>query len=364
MKYLSRRSFLAGAFTAGVALAGWGLAGCSAAQTGSASASASASGALAASSGSAATSGASSEPAAASSAASSMNAASAGASSEASVAAEATSAGPAFNLAKRTVLLNNGIEMPVLGLGTFILSNAQAEESVYAALMAGTRLIDTARIYGNESGVGRGIARAGVPRDEVFLTTKLWTDDFSNAAAAIDASLQNLGQDYVDLMLLHHEHAHDEEAYHAMEDAVAAGKIRAIGISNFYEDGIARMAQAANIAPAVLQNETHPYYQERGPKAAAAESGTVLESWFPLGGKQDCHTLFADPTIAQVAANHGITPAQAIIRWHLQSGNICIPGSSNPDHIQEDAHVWSFELADDEMAAINALEQGKRLAWY
>ncbi len=124
------------------------------------------------------------------------------------------------------------------------------------------------------------------------------------------------------------------------------------------------MAGMASIKPAVLQNETHPYYQERGPKAAAAESGTVLESWFPLGGKQDCHTLFADSVISEVAASHGVSPAQALIRWHLQTGNVCIPGSSNPDHIREDANVWDFELAADEMESIDALETGRRLAWY
>ena len=270
----------------------------------------------------------------------------------------------AFDLDARTVTLNNGVAMPVLGIGTYILSSAQAEESVYAALMAGTRLIDTARIYGNEDGVGRGIARAGVPRDEVFLTTKLWTADFSDAAAAIDASLTRLGQDYVDLLLLHHEDTYDEDAYHAMEDAVGAGKVRCIGISNFYEDGFARMLAASRIPPAVLQNETHPYYQERSVKEAIAGAGTVLESWFPLGGKDNCQALFADPIIAEVAGNHGVSPAQALIRWHLQSGNVCIPGSSNPDHILEDADVFGFALTDDETAAIDALETGQRLAWY
>ena len=271
---------------------------------------------------------------------------------------------PAFDLDSRTVTLNNGVQMPVLGLGTYILSGAQAEESVYAALMAGTRLIDTARIYGNEEGVGRGIARAGVPRDEVFLTTKLWTADFSDAAAAIDASLARLGQDYVDLMLLHHEDAYDEDAYRAMEDAVAAGKVRCIGISNFYEDGFDRMLGVASIAPAVLQNETHPYFQERSVKEHVAQAGTVLESWFPLGGKADCHTLFADDVIAEVAANHAVSPAQALIRWHLQRGNVCIPGSSNPDHIREDADVWDFSLTDDEMVAIDALDRDQRFASY
>ena len=260
--------------------------------------------------------------------------------------------------------LNNGVAMPVLGIGTYILSSAQAEESVYAALMAGTRLIDTARIYGNEDGVGRGITRAGVPRDEVFLTTKLWTADFANAATAIDGSLQRLGQDYVDLMLLHHEDANDEDAYRAMEDAVAAGKIRCIGISNFYESGFARMLDMASIPPAVLQNETQPYFQERSVKEAIASAGTVLESWFPLCGKAECRTLFADAVVAEVAGNHGISPAQAVIRWHLQSGNVCIPGSSNPDHIREDAEVFGFSLTADEMAAIDALDRNQRFASY
>lgn len=278
--------------------------------------------------------------------------------------ATAVAYNPAFDLESRTVTLNNGVAMPVLGIGTYILSSAQAEESVYAALMAGMRLIDTARIYGNEDGVGRAIARAGVPRDEVFLTTKLWTADFANAAAAIDGSLRRLGQDHVDLMLLHHEDASDEDAYRAMEDAVAAGKIRCIGISNFYESGFARMLDMASIPPAVLQNETQPYFQERNVKQAIAGAGTVLESWFPLCGKADCRTLFADPVVAEVAGNHGVSPAQAVIRWHLQSGNVCIPGSSNPDHIREDADVFGFSLTADEMAAIDALDRNQRFASY
>lgn len=279
-------------------------------------------------------------------------------------ATESAAYNPQFDLEARTVTLNNGVAMPVLGIGTYILSSAQAEESVYAALMAGTRLIDTARIYGNEEGVGRGITRAGVPRDEVFLTTKLWTADFANAAAAIDGSLRRLGQDYVDLMLLHHEDANDEDAYRAMEDAVAAGKIRCIGISNFYESGFARMLDMASIPPAVLQNETQPYFQEGDVKQAIAGAGTVLESWFPLCGKADCRTLFADPVVAEVAGNHDVSPAQAVIRWHLQSGNVCIPGSSNPDHIREDADVFGFSLTADEMAAIDALDRNQRFASY
>lgn len=330
---IDRRSFLKGSLAASVAFTGLALAGCSTDRMESADLSKES-----------APSADGSAPASSSSAPSAYN--------------------PSFDLDTRTVTLNNGVTMPVLGLGTYILSSTQAEESVYAALMAGTRLIDTARIYGNEDGVGRGIARAGVPRDDIFLTTKLWTADFSNAAAAIDASLQRLDQDYVDLMLLHHEDAYDEDAYQAMEDAVAAGKIRCIGISNYYEDGFSRMLNATQIAPAVLQNETQPYFQERSVKEALANAGTVLESWFPLCGKSDCQSLFADPVVSEVAGNHSISPAQAVIRWHLQSGNICIPGSSNPDHIREDADVFDFVLDNDEMAAIDALDAGRRFASY
>lgn len=336
---MNRRSFLKGSFAFGAAAA-LGLAGCASGQT------------------------ADDSSAAADSASSASDAASDSASTSTPSAPAPSAYNLSFDLSAHTVTLNNGVAMPVLGIGTYILSSAQAEESVYAALMAGTRLIDTARIYGNEDGVGRGIARAGVPRDEVFLTTKLWTADFANAAAAIDGSLQRLGQDYVDLMLLHHEDANDEDAYRAMEDAVAAGKIRCIGISNFYESGFARMLGMASIPPAVLQNETQPYFQERSVKEAIAGAGTVLESWFPLCGKADCRTLFADPVVAEVAGNHGVSPAQAVIHWHLQSGNVCIPGSSNPDHVREDADVFGFSLTDDEMAAIDALDRNQRFASY
>lgn len=271
---------------------------------------------------------------------------------------------PHFDLDAGTVLLNNGVTMPILGLGTYLLSSAQAETSVTTALDAGMRLIDTARIYGNEDGVGRAIAKSSVPRDQIFLTTKMWTADFSNGPAAIDGSLQDLGQDYVDLMLLHHEAPNDEEAYRAMEDAVKAGKIRCIGISNFYESGFERMVGSVGIMPAVLQNETQPFFQERAVKEVLAPVGTVLESWFPLCGKADCHTLFANPVIAEVAANHGVVPAQAVIRWQLQSGNVCIPGSSNPEHIREDADVFGFSLTPDEMSAIDALDRDERFASY
>jgi len=172
-----------------------------------------------------------------------------------------------FNFETRTVKLNSGYEMPIIGIGTYYLSTSQAEESVYNALKVGMRLIDTADIYGNEVGVGRGIARAmkdfGIKREEIFVTSKLWTSSFANADAEVDERLERLGLEYIDLLLLHHTAANDEHAYQAMERGVKAGKIHSIGLSNFYEKDVDRMMKIATIKPAVLQNETHPYRQSK-----------------------------------------------------------------------------------------------------
>ena len=277
---------------------------------------------------------------------------------------------PAFDLKKGTVKLNSGHEMPVLGIGTYQLSNSQAENSVYWALKAGMRLIDTARIYGNEEGVGRGIRRAikdGIcKREEIFVTTKMWTSDFSNGDAAVDASLKRLGLDYIDLMILHHSQPrNDVDAYKAMERAVKAGKLHSIGLSNYYEpDDFDRLVKATSIKPALLQNETHPYHQSGKMKAHIAKYGTVMESWFPLGGRGYTQELFNDPTISAIAKAHGKSSAQIIIRWHLQVGNIAIPGSSNEKHIIEDASVWDFSLTDDEMRQMAAINKDRRNANY
>ena len=277
---------------------------------------------------------------------------------------------PAFDLKKGTVKLNSGHEMPILGIGTFQLSNSQAENSVYWALKAGMRLIDTARIYGNEDGVGRGIRRAikdGIcKREEIFVTTKMWTSDFSNGDAAVDASLKRLWQDYIDLMILHNSQPrNDVDAYKEMERAVKAGKLRSIGLSNYYEpDDFDRLVRATSIKPALLQNETHPYHQSGKMKAHIAKYGTVMESWFPLGGRGYTQTLFNDPTISAIAKAHGKSSAQIIIRWHLQAGNIAIPGSSNEKHIIEDASVWDFSLTDDEMRRMAAINKDRRNANY
>lgn len=274
---------------------------------------------------------------------------------------------PEFDLQKGTVTLNNGIEMPILGIGTFSLSDSDAEESVYWALKDGFRLIDTARIYGNEAGVGRAIRRAieegFVTREEIFVTTKMWTSDYDNGDAAVNASLARLGLDYIDLMILHHSQPrNDIRAYQAMEKAVQDGRLRSIGLSNYYEpDDFDRVVNAVTIVPALLQNETHPYHQSTEMKEHIAQYGTIMESWFPLGGRGNTQTLFNDPVIAGIAAAHGKSSAQVILIWHLQAGNIAIPGSHNEKHIQENFEIFDFELTDEEMSQMTALDKNNRL---
>lgn len=281
--------------------------------------------------------------------------------------AELISTEPEFDLDAGTVTLNNGVSMPILGIGTFALSDSEAEESVYWALRDGYRLIDTARIYGDEAGVGRAIRRAidegFVTREEIFVTTKMWTSDYDNGDAAINASLERLGLDYIDLMILHHSQPeNDVAAYKAMEQAVADGRLKAIGLSNYYDpDDFDRMVNSTSILPAVLQNETHPYHQSADMKEHIAQYGTVLESWFPLGGRGNTQALFNDPVISAIAAAHGKTSAQVILRWHLQDGHIAIPGSHNETHIQENFDIFDFELTSEEMEQIAALNKNERL---
>lgn len=278
--------------------------------------------------------------------------------------------GAVFDLEKGTVLLNNGTRMPILGIGTFRLSDEQAENSVYWALRDGYRLIDTARIYGNEEGVGRGIQRATsegfVTREEIFVTTKMWTDDYDDGDRAIENSLNRLGLDYIDLMILHHSApGSDVGAYQAMERAVEDGKLRSIGLSNYYTpEDFDRLVEETDIVPVLLQNETHPYYQGTEMKEHLKKYGTVMESWFPLGGRGNTQTLFNDETIVSIAEAHEKTSAQVILRWHLQAGNIAIPGSSNEDHIQENYEIFDFELSEEEMQKMSDLDRGERFADY
>ena len=277
---------------------------------------------------------------------------------------ESTSAGK-FDFEKQTVRLNSGYEMPIIGLGTWTLSNEQAENSVYHALKAGMRLIDTARYYRCEPGVGKGLQRAIdegiVSREEVFITSKIMPGDYDRSAQAIDDSLRDLNVSYLDLMLIHQPGWNDEAVYRAMEDAVDAGKIRSIGISNYYTPAaLEEVLSYARIIPAVIQNENHLYYQNSELRDYAEQYGIVIESWYPFGGRGHTQEHFSDPVITAIAASHGKTPAQVILRWHLQAGFIAIPGSSNPDHIAENYDIFDFELSDEEMARISALDRHTR----
>ena len=263
------------------------------------------------------------------------------------------------------VTLNSGHKMPMLGLGTWTQDDAVAEESVYVALKEGYRLIDTARYYGNERGVGQGVRRAMaegvVTREEVFVTSKVAPGNYNDPDAAIDASVAALGLGYIDLMLIHQPGANDKGVYRALERGVKAGKLRSIGISNYYAPAdFERMAADAEIPSAVVQNENHPYYQNTTLQEYLRRHGTVVESWYPLGGRGHTQELFADPTIRAIAEAHGKTPAQVILRWHVQAGYVVIPGSSNPRHIAENIDIFDFELSEAEMARMAALNRGRR----
>lgn len=265
----------------------------------------------------------------------------------------------AFDFDKKTVLLNNGVEMPIYGIGTFNLTPDEAAESVYWALEDGARLIDTAHAYNNEEGVGRGIQRAIddgiVTRDEIFVTTKLWMDDYSEEG--IEKRLNNLNLDYIDLLLIHQPQENYKQAWKLMEQYYKEGKIRAIGLSNFSDEQFADLASEAEIVPAVLQVETHLHNQQTAMKGFLNQYGTVLEAWFPLGGRGNTSTYLTDETVNAIAEAHGKSAAQIILRWHLQEGHIAIPGSHNPDHIRENTELFDFELTDEEMIQLRALNR-------
>ena len=263
------------------------------------------------------------------------------------------------------ILLNSGYTMPAIGLGTWTLSNEQAEASVYAALKCGMRLIDTARYYRCEFGVGRGLQRAIdegiVTREDVFITSKIMPSDYDRAAQGINDSLADLNVDYIDLMLIHQPGWNDEAVYKAMEDAVRDGKVRSIGISNYYtKEAVDEVLSYAEIIPAVIQNENHLFYQNNDLQEYVKQYGIVIESWYPFGGRGHTQEHFGNETIQAIADTHGKTPAQVILRWQMQAGYIAIPGSSNPDHIAENYDIFGFELSDDEMQQIYDLDKQER----
>lgn len=270
-----------------------------------------------------------------------------------------------FDFESKTVLLNSGYEMPILGLGTWTQDDDTAENSVYEALKDGYRLIDTAQYYGNETGVGKGIQRAIddgiVTREEVFVTTKVMPSNYDRAYKSIVDSLERLGLDYIDLMLIHQSGSNDTEVYKALCQGVRDGKLRSIGISNYYTlDEYERVTSGGEIKPAVVQNENHPFYQNTEFQKDIAKYGTVVESWYPFGGRGHTQDLFGNETITDIAKAHGKTSAQIILRWHLQAGYVTIPGSQNPDHILENYSIFDFELTDAEMQRMAELHTGQR----
>jgi len=263
------------------------------------------------------------------------------------------------------VTLNSGYKMPRLGLGTWTLNDDTAEDCVYYALKIGYRLIDTARYYGNEVGVGRGVRRAiqdGIAtREEIFITSKIMPSTYNSPDKAIDDSLRNLNLDYIDLMLIHQPGYNDEEVYKALERGVKAGKIRSIGISNYYTPSdFDRIKNIAEIIPVVVQNENHIYYQNEKLQNYVAKYGTVVESWYPFGGRGNTQKIFSDSTIQQLAKKYSKSPAQIILRWHLQAGYVVIPGSKNMNHIAENFEVFDFALTADDMALMRGLNKNRR----
>lgn len=277
---------------------------------------------------------------------------------------EKTTRTPTFDFESGTVMLNSGYKMPIMGLGTYSLSDEECYGSVTALLDAGGRLIDTAHIYGNEAAVGRAIRDSHVPREEIFVITKLYPNQFANAEEAIDEALAKLDIVYIDMMLLHHPGAGDVEAYKAMEQAVEKGKIRSIGLSNWYVEELTAFLPQITITPALVQNEIHPYYQENDVIPFMQEKGIVVQGWYPFGGRGHTAELLGDATISAIAEDHGVTSAQVILRWNLQKGVVVIPGSSNPDHIRENLDLFGFELTAEEMDRINALDRGEKHDWY
>ena len=303
----------------------------------------------------------SSEPESASSSSASETAGTS--SSEGENSGDQTSA-PVFDFESKTVMLNSGYEMPIMGLGTYSLSDEECYNSVTALLEAVARLLDRAHIYGNETAVGRAVRDSGVPREEIFVITKLYPNQFANAEEAIVEALEKLDIEYIDMMLLHHPGDNDVEAYKAMEQAVQEGKIRSIGLSNWYVEELTEFLPQVTITPALVQNEIHPYYQENDVIPFIQEKGIVVQGWYPFGGRGHTAELLGDEVISAIAEDHDVTSAQVILRWNLQKGVVVIPGSSNPDHIRENLDLFGFELTEEEMSRINALDRGEKHDWY
>ncbi len=255
------------------------------------------------------------------------------------------------------VTLHNGVSMPMAGIGTFLLSPDEAEASVLSALGSGCRLIDTANAYVNEKAVGRAMKKSGLPREELFLETKLWPS-FYEQPDAVEKTLERLDTGYIDLLLIHQPAGNYIAGYKLMEKAYKAGKVEAIGLSNFAPAQIREILDICEVKPAVLQTEVHPYSQEKELKAFLDKEGIVIQAWYPLGHGDKA--LIQEPLFVELGEKYGKSSAQIILRWHIQAGNIVIPGSKNPDHIKADLDLFDFALTDGEMEKIAAMDQEKR----
>lgn len=284
---------------------------------------------------------------------------------ETTVMADANMSKPiALDLGTRTVKLNDGNTMPIIGLGTYSLTGNECTSSVLTALKNGYRLIDTAYIYHNEESIGEAIKNSGIPREEIFITTKLYPTQYANAAKAIDDALARLGVNYIDLMLLHHPGAYDVDAYKAMENAVKAGKIRSIGLSCYYTKELTALLPQITIVPAIIQNEIHPYYQDSEVIEYIQNKGIVVEGWYPLGGRGYTKELLSNKVLLAIGAKYNKTAAQVILRWNLQRNIVVIPGSSDPTHIQENMDIFNFALTAEDMEKISQLNRDEKHDWY
>lgn len=268
----------------------------------------------------------------------------------------------------RTIELNSSYTMPMVGLGTWALNGQTCLKAIEAFIKAGGRLIDTASFYHNEAELGQAVKKAVaeglVRRDELFVITKLYPNQFAHAHEAIEKAFESLGLEYLDMMLLHHPGRYDVEAYQEMERYVAQGKIKSLGLSNYYIKELSDFLPKVTLKPALVQNEIHPYYQDTQVVNFIQEQGIVVQAWYPLAGRGHRQELLNDKVIRAIAGELKVTPTQVVLRWHLQRHIVTIPASSNVSHIQENLDIFDFELSAEHMAAIAKLNRNEKYDWY